>query len=121
MGEFKCFTSSIEVTYRASINGNSSTSSSEILRYLEEWISSGTASILVQGLRLDLDSSCLPIVIDSFSDPECMEEESNETGSDNTITIVGGVGGILAVATIVTIVFLLVRKKRKHAVQKGEK
>ncbi len=128
-GELQCFTSSTEVTYRAKINGTATNSSSGILAYLEVWIHSGTASLLVQGFRFFLDSSCLPVVIGSFSDPECESEgsPSDAKGSeDNTTAIVGGVVAvvvIIALTLIIVIGCLVVRSRRraKFSVHKGER
>ncbi len=127
-GELQCFTSSNEVTYRTRLSGTTSVTSSEILGYLEEWVMSGTASILVQGFRLNLDSSCVPVAIDSLADPECETEgpQSDASGSDNTSAIVGGVIAgvvIITVALIIVTIYLLVRRTRraKFSIHKNER
>ncbi len=125
-GELQCFDSSTEVTYRARISGTSTNSSSDILAYLEEWIRSGTASVVDQKFRLVLDSSCLPVAIDSFSDPKCEGSPSDEQGSDNTTAIIGGVVAVvvvIALTLIIVIACLVVRSRRRAAfsLHKGER
>ncbi len=120
-GELQCFTSSDEVTYRTRLSGTASVTSSEILSYLEEWITSGNASILVQGFRLNLDSSCLPVAIEALSDPECGIQESSQTdktGSDNTTLIFVGTAGTLVLVLVIlslVIIFLLAKNRRRAA------
>ncbi len=123
-GELQCFTSSDEVTYRTRLSGTTSVNSSEILGYLEEWVTSGTASILVLGFRLNLDSSCLPVAIDSLADPECIGTGESDESSDNTIATLGAVGGGIAlvltaaVLLIIVIACLLMRRRRHFSVGK---
>ncbi len=68
------------------------------------------------------------MAIDSLADPECETEgpQSNASGSDNTLAIVGGViAGVvfIAVALIIVTVYLLVRRKRraKFSIHKNER
>ncbi len=67
----QCLSEPDEITYRARLSGTASYTSAGIVADIEEWVSSGEATIVVQALRLSLDSSCQPVGIDSFEDPEC--------------------------------------------------
>ncbi len=104
---------------------------------LEEWVWLGEATVVIQGLRLPLDSSCQPVTIKSFDDPECAEEgtveiptthlnetpvarppeEDSSSGAD--ITTMGFSGGVAAaivlliIAIIVTVV-VIVALVRRH-------
>ncbi len=129
-GELQCFSSSTEVTYRATISGTTTASSSDILAYLDKWIRSGAASVLVQGFRFLLDSSCLPVAIGSFTDPECGSEgtPSDAEGSDSTAAIIGGVvAGVVVVTCALTLIIVIgcvaVRSRRRatFSLRKGER
>ncbi len=78
-GEFQCLSQPEDVTYRAGLSGTTSKSSSEIFARIEEWVTSGGASLVVQGVRMSLDSSCRPVTIESFVAQECAEEETPAT------------------------------------------
>ncbi len=127
-GGLQCFASPTEATYRAKINGTSTNSSLDIIAYLEEWILSGTAGVQVQGFRFDLDSSCLPVAIRSFSDPQCGSEgppSDEPKESDSTTAIIGGVVAtvvVIALTLIIVIGCLVARSRRRAAfsLHKGE-
>ncbi len=138
-GEFQCLSQPEEVTYRARLSGTASASSSDIIDAIKEWVTSGQASLVVQGVRRSLDSTCQPITVESFDDRECDNEgipptetptaadETVGTGSpdvqsDNTIAIVGAtVGGVISVAVVIAItvlviaILVLLLLKRRHA------
>ena len=68
---FQCFENSEQqVTFRARLHGTAQVTSSQLLAYLEIFVSRTDSTIAVQGLRLDVDRSC-SIVINSFGDPQC--------------------------------------------------
>ena len=74
----------------------------------EQW-STRDVTIAVQGLRMQVDSSC-SIVISSFSDPECVTEWQQPTSDSNLQAIIGGgVAGGVALIVTVLIVSLVVR------------
>ena len=85
---FQCFPSSPQaVTYRAELHGTRQVSVSELIVYLEEWISS-EVSIIVQFLILSIDESCT-VEITSIAEEECRVMESTTgpietTGSSST-------------------------------------
>ncbi len=72
-GEFQCLSQLEEVTYRARLSGTTSTSNANIIADIEEWVTSGGASLVVQGVRRPLDSTCRPVAVESFSAQECGE------------------------------------------------
>ncbi len=134
-GELQCLSSSTEVNYRARISGTTTASSSDILAYLDKWIRSGTASLLLQGVRFFLDSSCLPVELGSLTDPECGSEGSPSDaegsdstaaeGSDSTAAIIGGVVAVVVVvACALTLIVAMVVSSRRRAtfsLRKGER
>ena len=65
--EFQCLTDLSEVTFRVRLHSTAQTTSSELIRYIEQWIAGG-GSVLVRHFT---DSTCQPVEISSFSDPEC--------------------------------------------------
>ena len=58
------------MTFRARLHGTAQVTSSQLLAYLEIFVSQRDSTIAVQGLRLDVDRSC-SVVINSFGDPQC--------------------------------------------------
>ena len=111
---FQCFENSEQqVTFRARLHGTGQASSSQLIAHLQSFVAQADFTIAVQGLRLDVDSSC-SIVINSFGDPQC----TITTTSDSTAAIIGGVVAVvIAMALAVTVVTLaigvLVTKSRK--------
>lgn len=56
--------------YRAQLSSTQNINSTDLASALQQWISSGSASITVDHVQLNLEMSC-NAVIDSFSDPVC--------------------------------------------------
>ena len=131
-GEFQCLGNSDEATYRARLNGTADANSSELIMTIEEWIL-GDASIVVGGVRLSIDSTCFPVEIASFVDPECMttaqptmgampDTSSDSGGSDNAGAIAGGiVGGLLGIVAITVIVIVGLFLIRIHHTKSPDK
>ena len=130
--EFLCFIDLSEVTFRARLHGTAQATSSELIGYLEQWIAGG-GSILVERVRHFTDStSCQPVEISSFSDPECgptesptesptsddTESRTQAAQSDNTTAIIGGVVAVVLIVaiivaiTIIVIVTLVLKNRR---------
>ena len=60
--------------------------STRLLEVLQEWVSSGTASLTLDNKQLHLDPSC-KVKIDSFSDPLCsFEVPTTETSDEKSLT-----------------------------------
>ncbi len=120
-GEFQCLSQFEEVTYRARLSGTTSTSSSDIIALIEEWVVSGDASVLVLLVRMSLDNTCRPVAIESFDAHECGGGDpppaTDESG--NTAAIVGGVVAvvvvlIIAIAVVVLVIAVLVLRRRRY-------
>ena len=118
---FQCFENSErQVTFRARLCGIAQTNTSLLLAYLEIFVAQTDSTIAVQGVRLDVDSSC-SVIINSFGDPQCtMTTASDSTTvaaqSDNTAAIIGGVVAVIVViivaVTVIIIAFLITRSRR---------
>ena len=118
--EFQCLTDLSEVTFRARLHGTAQTTSSELIRYIEQWIAGG-GSILVERVRHFTDSTCQPVEISSFSDPECgtTTDDTQAAQSDNTAAIIGGVVAvmlIIAMAITIVVIVILVLKNRRASI-----
>ncbi len=120
-GEFQCLSQPDEVTYRARLSGTTSRSNADIVADIEEWIASGEANIKVQGVRRSLDSTCLPVAVETFDAQECgmgeIEGQTNitspsidetlDTQSDNSVVAVTAVSGVVAVLVVLIIAVTL--------------
>ena len=91
------------------LQGTAQASSSQLVNYIEQW-STRDVTIAVQGLTLQVDSSC-SIVISSSSDPECEAERQQQPMSDSNLPaiITGPVAGGVALIVTALIVSLVVR------------
>ena len=117
--EFQCLIDLSEVTFRARLHGTAQTTSSELIGYIEQWIAGG-GSVLVERVRHFTDSTCQPVEISSFSDPECgtTTDDTQAAQSDNSAAIIGGVVAVVLIIaivvaiTIVVIVILFLKNRR---------
>lgn len=109
---FECFSNPDEVTFRARLHETTQASTSQLMNYLQQWIM-GNVTIVVRGLRLQIDSTC-SITISSFSDPEC--ESKQQPPSDYTFPAVigGAVAGGVALVVIVVAVGMVVAMIKRH-------
>lgn len=121
---FKCFPSSPNaVTFRAIIYDTKKPTASELIEYLEDWITSGTF-ISVQAQLLSTDDSCA-VYISSFGEPECNVQGTTSTKppeltvasdaaiSSVTTTLFGVMVAVVVIIMVVitTTVLLKCRKK----------
>ena len=119
--EFQCLTDLSEVTFRARLHGTAQATSSELIRYIEQWIAGG-GSILVERVRHFTDSTCQPVEISGFSDPECgtTTDDTQAAQSDNSAAIIGGVVVavvlIIAMAITIIVIVILVLKNRRASI-----
>ena len=109
---FQCFPNSDQqVTFRARLHGTAQVTSSQLITYLGTFVSRTESTIAVQGLRLDVDSSC-SIAINTFGDPQC----TTTTASDNTAAIIGGVIAVIVIVvvtvTVIIIVIAVIKSRR---------
>lgn len=84
--EFSC-SSGNRPLYRAFFRGQASQSCAEVESILTEWITDGSASVVVQGNRLSVADYC-DIKIDSFMDPIACNEPTTEPRPTAGATIV---------------------------------
>lgn len=116
---FRCFPASPQaVTYRATIHGTSSTNSSQLISYIEQWTATG-ANIIIQRILLEVDGSCTVAVV-SLTDEECQPRNTNLAKLSNNRgssigSIIGGVIVVMIVLIILTVVIILaISYARKH-------
>ena len=138
---FACYPESpTYVTYRARMQGTSETDSGSLISLIEKWVSGG-ASIIVTGVLMTVDSEC-SVAISSLSEGECSPTQppttvsptdtkppttdnitasegsstaTDQTSTDNTAAIIGGVVAIVLIITVgisVTLIVVLVLKSR---------
>ncbi len=124
LGEFQCLANADEVTYCAKINGTTIAASSMILAFAEEWVTSSLATLVIQGVRLNIDSTCKPVAINSFTDPECdstIATELTEEESNSTTLIVGGVAAVVLLSLIAVVAVTTGHVlRRRHAKRSSE-
>ena len=110
---FQCFANSEQqVTFRARLHGIAQVTSSQLIAYLGTFVFRTDSTIAVQGLRLDVDSSC-SIAINTFGDPQC---PTATTTSDSTAVIIGGVIAVIVVVvvavTVIVIAIAVIKSRR---------
>ena len=137
---FSCYPESpTYVTYRARMQGTSETDSGSLISLIQEWVSGG-ASIIVTGVLMTVDSEC-SVAISSLSEGECTPTQppttdsptdtkppitdnttategpssaTDQTSTDNTAAIIGGVVAIVLIITVgITVIVVLVLKSRR--------
>ena len=112
-GAFQCFRNSDQqVTFRARLCGTAQTNNSLLLAYLETFVTQTDSTNAMQGVRLDVNSSC-SVIINSFGDPQCTltatTDSTTMTGqSDNTVAIIGGVVAVIVVVAVTIIIMALI-------------
>ena len=88
---FHCFPNSVpnsvpnsdqQVTFRARLHETVHATSVQLIEYIQQWVNTTEISIVVQGVRLDIDMC--PVTITSFRDLQCLE--TNKSTSDTTQT-----------------------------------
>ncbi len=96
--KFRCFTESEDaVTYRAEVSGTVSTSPSQIVNYIEDWLMEQPL-VTFEVTLIPIDSSC-QVLVSSFKDPECNSQASEFPTA--------AVGGVIS-AVILLIVFIII-------------
>ena len=105
-----------DVTFRAKLSSTPKISDASMIKLLHNWIISGSASLTIEHVNLDIDSAC-NVLIGSFSDPICSPapvvtfttpadsvnvEESSTTSAD----IIGPLIGTVLVAVVIILVVI---------------
>ena len=74
------------VTFRARLHETVHATSVQLIEYIQQWVNTTEISIVVQGVRLDIDMC--PVVITSFRDPQCPETtQSTSVTTQTTLTM----------------------------------
>ena len=104
------------VTYRARLEGTSETDSGPLISLIEDWVKGGP-SIVVDGVRMTVDSEC-SVAISSLSEGEC-DTTTSSTSSSNNAAIIGGIVAAVVIVlsiviaiTVVIIVALVLKTRR---------
>ena len=85
-----------QVVFRSKLYGTATTNASEIITHINWWIS-GDVSIVVLGLILEINPTC-PVLISSFSDPECQFLTSPPSGTSATTSTESIAAGVIVVS-----------------------
>ena len=102
-GAFQCFENSEQqVTFRARLHGTAQVTSSQLVAYLEIFVSQTDSTIAVQHLRLNVDRSC-PVVINTFGDPQC----TSTTIANNTAIVSSGVVAVIVIIILAVTVIVI--------------
>ena len=103
---FKCFPNSEQqVTFQARFHGTAQVTNSQLIAYLgtSNSVFRTDSTIAVQGLCLDVDSSC-SIAINIFGDPQ----HAITTAFDSTAAMIGGVIALIVVVIVVVAVTVII-------------
>ena len=83
-GKLSCRSTVNQVVYRSTVIGTNNNNSSIIVEFIEEWVRSSTAAVLIDPFILDVDPSC-NVHISSMLEPEC-STPSTAIGNRTLIT-----------------------------------
>ena len=77
-GVFSCRTSQNYTTFRTTIDGTANTNSLKAAAVIQEWVESGPV-VRVEWYLVDVIGGKCPVVIDSLSEEECIENQCVES------------------------------------------
>ncbi len=111
---FRCFPESENaVTYRTEVSSTVSTSPSQIVNHIEDWLTDG-GLVTFDFITISIDSSC-EVLLQSFTDPECNKAR------EFPVAIVGGAIGAVVVFVVITVnvvvVCILFHRQRTKSFQ----
>ncbi len=118
-GEFLCIDGdSTVVLYRAVLHVGTTSECTRVVSHVQDWTSSGEASIAIQGNRLRVDPDCMVEIESLTSETKCspaVTVSQEESSGDNTGPIVGAAAGlaVLVVVIILAIVFFVFWLRRR--------
>ena len=111
------------VIYRARLSSTPTINSMDLVNLLQEWVSMGSASVILEQIALKLDATCA-VMISSFDDPICpaattMKEEQVPTVVVETqtsqmvllIAILAVVAGAMICIVVVVCAYCIIRTK----------
>ena len=114
----QCFDDSPQhVTYRAVLTETNNATTVQLVSYIKQWTAS-TQSLVVQSVRLGINTTCPSVIID-FNSPECSQATSPPPTNPLPGDIGGIIGGVVAgvfvlviLAAVIVIVLLVVRYRK---------
>ena len=111
------------IIYRARLSSTLDTSNTEFSSILENWVTSGAASVTVEHIQLDIRLSCA-VIISTLNDPICPVSSSTEIPNTPTIDamketstynlyiyIGAGLGFIVVMFIAVTCAFVIYHRR----------
>ena len=117
--EFSCRSDENTVVFRGEIvyTSDGESTAGSLVVFISQWVQDG-ASIVVDGVRLDVDSMC-PAELESFSSEDCETMEETTGGGQESDTSVGVIvgsvlGGVCLLLVILVIGMVIVLWWRKH-------
>ena len=93
------------VFYRANLSGQTLDSCELLLSTIEQWVTAGSAFVIVRGNSLSVESTC-SLEISSFS--ALTTCNTNTKGNTNTATTVGAIVGIIAIVIVASAALLVI-------------
>ena len=118
--EFSCRSVENTVVFRGEIVYTPDRFTAEdLVVFISQWVQDG-ASIVVDGIRLDVDSTC-PAELESFSSEDCETmEETTGGGQESDASLAAIVGSVLGGVCLLLLVILVIgavcvmKRRRKH-------
>lgn len=122
-GGFWCFSeTNNHVTFRGRLLENPEVSSTELKRYLEDWIKT-VHSLLIQGVYLGVNTTC-SLVITDLHEPECpqslseailaiTETKNTKPFTDHTIWAVAMAVTLLLFSTVTAVLIAVIASLRR--------
>ena len=112
-----------DVVFRAQLSSTPSVNDKSLINFLLNWVTSGTATLTIQHVDLNIDSAC-DVHIDSFSAPICSKPPSAQfttqavnvaSGEINAVSnIIGALVGTILVAIVIVLVVICALHIFKH-------
>ena len=112
-----------DIIFRAQLSSTPNVSDKSLINFLFNWITSGTASLSIQHVDLNIDSAC-DVRIDSFSAPICSKPPSATFTTQavsvasvdlNAVSnIIGALVGTILVAVVIVLVVICALHIFKH-------
>ena len=91
-----------EIIYRARLSSTPVTTDTDLVDFLQEWVSSGSASVIVEQITLELDAMC-PVKISSFNDPICPGPTTVKEEQDTTAAAPAQSNQVLLIAVLAVV------------------
>ena len=121
---FLCTSDQQVVLYRAQLSGNQDCA--RVLSYIQQWISRGQTSIVVQSNSINVDPNCPIEVASLMAQADCERLTAGTDSGSVEITDVGGgvgegVGGAVGIVVLIgitilaaVVVYMCIRRHKKN-------